>query len=186
MNLEKETNKKILLHACCAICSGYPITLLKELGYNVIVYFCNNNFDTIDEYNRRLEAEKTLCKHFGVELLVEPYTPQIYIDYIKGLENEPEGGARCIKCFELRLKESAKKAKELGIDIFTTSMIISPHKNFKNLCGVGESVGKEYGLEFLGLDFKKKDGFLKTNKISKDLGLYRQNYCGCIFAKNKR
>ena len=102
------------------------------------------------------------------------------------MENEPEGGARCIKCFELRLKESAKKAKELGIDIFTTSMIISPHKNFKNLCSVGESVGKEYGLEFLGLDFKKKDGFLKTNKISKDLGLYRQNYCGCIFAKNKR
>ncbi len=176
-------NKKILLHACCAICSGYPICLLKEMGYEVIVYFCNNNFDSKEEYNRRLEAEKTLCTHFGVELIVEPYTPQVYLDYVKGLENEKEGGARCIKCFELRLKETAKKAKELDINIFTTSMIISPHKNFKNLCTVGETVGKQYDLEFLGINFKKKDGFLKTNKISKELNLYRQNYCGCIFAK---
>ena len=178
-------NKKLLLHACCAICSGYPITLLKDMGYDVTVYFCNNNFDCIEEYNRRLEAEKTLCEHFGVELLVEPYTPQIYLDYVKGLEYEKEGGARCIKCFELRLKETAQKAKELGINIFTTSMIISPHKNFKNLCLVGDEVAKTYDLEFLKIDFKKKDGFLKTNKISKELGLYRQNYCGCSFAKRE-
>ncbi len=175
--------KKLLLHACCAICSGYPIKLLKEMGYEVVVYFCNNNFDSEEEYNRRLEAEKTLCGHFGAELIIEPYTPQVYLDYIKGLENEKEGGARCIKCFELRLKETAEKAKELGIKIFTTSMIISPHKNFKNLCLVGETVAKGYDLEFLGIDFKKKDGFLKTNKISKELNLYRQNYCGCKFAK---
>ena len=116
-------------------------------------------------------------------MIVEPYNPQEYLDYVKGLENEPEGGARCIKCFELRLKETAQKTKELGFDKFTTSMIISPHKNFKNLCTVGEAVAKEYGLEFLGIDFKKQDGFLKTNKISKELGLYRQNYCGCKFAK---
>ena len=167
-------NKKLLLHACCAICSGYPITLLKEMGYEVIVYFCNNNFDTNDEYKRRLGAEKTLCEHFGVELIEEPYNPQMFLDYVKGFENEPEGGARCIKCFELRLRQTAQKSKELGIDNFTTSMIISPHKDFKNLCMVGETVGKEFGLNFLGIDFKKKDGFLKTNKISKELGLYRQ------------
>lgn len=176
-------NKKILLHACCGICSGYPITLLKELNYEVVVYFCNNNFDTVDEYNRRLKAERTLCEHFNVELIVEPYTPDIYLEYVKGLENEPEGGARCIKCFELRLKETAAKAKELDIETFTTSMIISPHKNFNNLCKVGKSVAEEFGLRFLGIDFKKKDGFLKTNKISKELNLYRQNYCGCKFAK---
>ena len=175
--------KKLLLHACCAICSGYPITLLKDMGYDITVYFCNNNFDSEEEYNRRLEAEKTLCSHFEVPLITEPYTPQVYLDYVKGLENEPEGGARCINCFELRLKETAQKAKELGINEFTTSMIISPHKNFKNLCAVGKTVADEYGLEFLDIDFKKKDGFLKTNKISKELGLYRQNYCGCAFAK---
>ena len=174
---------KILLHACCAICSGYPITLLKEMGYEVIVYFSNNNFDTKEEYKRRLEAEITLCKHFGVELLVEPYQPEKFYEYVKGFENEPEGGARCIKCFGLRLSDTARKAKELGIKKFTTSMIISPHKNFKNLSLVGEEIAKEFELEFLAIDFKKKDGFLKTNKISKELGLYRQNYCGCVFAK---
>lgn len=176
---------KVLLHACCAICSGYPITLLKDMGYEVIVYFCNNNFDTVDEYNRRLEAEKTLCEHFETELIIEPYQPEVYLDYIKGLESEPEGGARCIKCFELRLKQTACQAKKMVITKFTTSMIISPHKNFKNLCSVGNAIANEYGLEFLAIDFKKKDGFLKTNKISKELSLYRQNYCGCFFAKKQ-
>ena len=177
---------KVLLHACCAICSGYPITLLKEMGYKVVVYFSNNNFDTENEYNRRLNAEKTLCKHFGTELIIEPYTPQRYLDYVKGYENEPEGGARCIKCFELRLNDTAKKAKELGINNFTTSMIISPHKNFKNLTLVGNQIAEKYDLKFLDIDFKKKDGFLKTNQISKELNLYRQNYCGCIFAKEQK
>lgn len=179
-------NKKILLHACCGICSGYPIKLLKEMGYEVIVYFCNNNFDTQEEYNKRLEAEKTLCEYLDTKLIIEQYNPQIYLDYIKGLENEPEGGKRCLKCFELRLKETAKKCMELKITDFTTSMIISPHKNFKNLSIIGENVAKEYGLNFAGIDFKKKDGFLKTNKISKELNLYRQNYCGCIFAKKDK
>lgn len=176
---------KVLLHACCAICSGYPITLLQKLGYEITVYFCNNNFDTEDEYNRRLNAEKTLCEHFNVKLITEPYSPQKFLDYVRGYENEPEGGARCIKCFELRLEDSAKKALELKINNFTTSMIISPHKNFKNLALVGETIAKKYNINFLAIDFKKKDGFLKTNKISKDLGLYRQNYCGCAFAKQK-
>ena len=153
------------------------------MGYEVIVYFCNNNFDTVDEYNRRYEAEKTLCESLGVELITEPYNHSAYLGYIKGLEQEPEGGKRCIKCFEMRLRETAQKAGTLNISKFTTSMMISPHKNFKNLCLVGEQVGAEFGLEFLGIDFKKKDGFLKTNKISKELNLYRQNYCGCEFAK---
>ena len=178
-------NNKILLHACCGICSGYPINLLKGMGYEVLVYFCNNNFDSIEEYERRLDAEKTLCEYLKTELIIEPYNPQEYLEYIKGLEDEPEGGKRCIKCFELRLKETAIKAKELGINVFTTSMIISPHKNFKNLTIVGENVATEYGLKFLAIDFKKHDGFLKTNKLSKELNLYRQNYCGCKFAKNR-
>ncbi|MCM1265439.1 MAG: epoxyqueuosine reductase QueH [Candidatus Gastranaerophilales bacterium] len=177
--------EKVLLHACCAICSGEPIRHLRELGYEPIVYFCNNNFDTLDEYNKRLDAEIKLCTFLNAELIIEEYTPNTYHEYIKGLENEPEGGKRCLKCFELRLKESAKKAKTLGIKSFTTSMIISPHKNFKNLSKVGENIGKEFGLDFLAIDFKKKDGFLKTNKLSKELGLYRQNYCGCIYAKKK-
>lgn len=175
---------KILLHACCAICSGYPISLLKEMGYSPIVYFCNPNLDTQEEFDRRLEAQKTVCEYFKTELIVEKYQPQEYLDFIKGLENEPERGLRCDKCIELRLRKTADKAKELGINFFTTSLVISPHKNFKKISELGISISQNHSpLEYLPLDFKKKDGFLKTNTISKELNLYRQNYCGCKFAK---
>ncbi len=170
---------KILLHACCAICSGYPITLLKEMGYLPVVYFCNPNLDTQEEFERRLEAQKFLCKHFNVELIVENYNPQEYLNYVKGFENEPERGKRCNKCIELRLIKTAQKAKELGIKQFTTSLVISPHKNFEKISELGKSISENY----LAIPFRKNDGFLKTNNISKELGLYRQNYCGCKFAK---
>ncbi len=177
------TKEKILLHACCGICSGYPITYLNELGYDVTVYFSNNNLDTEAEYNRRLEAEKILCNHFKLPLIIEQYNPNIYYEYVKGFENEKEGGKRCLRCFEMRFRDTAKKAKELFIENITTSMIISPHKDFKNLSQIGRIVAEENGLNFLAIDFKKKDGFLKTNAISKELNLYRQNYCGCKYAK---
>ena len=99
-----------------------------------------------------------------------------------GLENEPERGKRCDKCFELRLKKAAEFAKSRGIEKFTTSIVISPHKNFQKLSEIGEKIAQDEGLNFLAIDFKKKDGFLKTNKISRELELYRQNYCGCKFS----
>lgn len=175
----------VLLHTCCAICSGYPIRKLREMDYEVIAYFCNDNFDTEDEYNRRLDAQKTLCEYLKTKLIIEPYEPDVYYNYVKGLENEPERGKRCVKCFELRLKQTAQKAKSLGIENITTSMIISPHKNFKLLCEVGKEVAKGFDVNFLEIDFKKQDGFLKTNRLAKELGLYRQNYCGCKFARGK-
>lgn len=178
----KCSNKKILLHACCGICSGYPISLLQDMGYSVVVYFYNPNIFPEEEYNIRLEAEKILCKHFGCELIVGNYEPQVYYTYVKGFENEPEKGLRCDKCFELRLTDAAKKAKDLGIDVFTTSMVISPHKNYEKLTRIGEQIAHEYGVEYLSTNFRKQDGFLKTNQISKALNLYRQNYCGCKFA----
>ena len=118
--------------------------------------------------------------------MIEPYNQKVYYNYVKGLENEPERGKRCLKCFELRFKKTAEKAKELGFENITTSMIISPHKNFTSLCQIGNEIAKEYDINFLDIDFKKQDGFLKTNKLSKELGLYRQNYCGCTFAKVER
>ena len=178
--MEQNTNK-ILLHACCGICSGYPIQLLKDLGYEPVVYFCNPNLDTMEEFERRLKAQKIVCMYHWVELITEEYDHQSYLDYIKGLENEPERGKRCDKCFELRLKQAAKKAKELGISKFTTSLVISPHKNFEQISKIGEEVSD--GVEYVSIDFKKKDGFLKTNNLSKELGIYRQNYCGCEFSK---
>ena len=173
---------KILLHACCGICSGYPISMLKGAGYTPVVCFYNPNIYPLEEYQKRLDAEKTLCKHFGVELIEGEYDTEKFYEYTKGLENEPEKGKRCDRCFELRLKEAAKQAVKLGINQFTTSIVISPHKNFEKLTEIGTKVANEYNIEYLAIDFKKKDGFLKTNNISKELNLYRQNYCGCKYS----
>ena len=177
------SSKKILLHVCCAICSGYPISLLKDMGYSVVVYFYNPNIYPVEEYQKRLEAQRVLCKHFDCELIEGDYEPEVYYDYVKGFEDEPEKGARCDKCFELRLTKTAELAKELGIPEFTTSMVISPHKNYEKLTQIGNAIAEKYSLKYLSTNFRKQDGFLKTNQISKSLNLYRQNYCGCKFAQ---
>ena len=182
--MEQNRENKILVHACCGICSGYPISLLKAEGYIPVVYFCNPNLDTEEEFTRRLEAQKTVCEYAGAELITETYNHQEFLDCTKGLENEPERGKRCDKCIELRLKKTLKKAEELGIREFTTSLVISPHKNFQRISQIGKNISSENNnITYLSRDFKKKDGFLKTNNISKELKIYRQNYCGCEFTK---
>ena len=115
-------------------------------------------------------------------MIEEEYNQEEFFDYVKGFENEPEKGLRCDRCFELRLSKTAEKAKELRIKNFTTTIVISPHKNFQKLSAIGEEIAAKTGLTFLSIDFKKKDGFLKTNKIANSLSLYRQNYCGCKFS----
>jgi predicted adenine nucleotide alpha hydrolase (AANH) superfamily ATPase len=175
-------NKKILLHTCCGICSSYPISYLQNEGYEVTAYFYNPNIYPEEEYQKRLEAEKTLCEHFNCKLIVGEYEPDVYYEYVKGLEEEPEKGKRCDKCFALRLEQSAKIAKQLNIPVFTTSMVISPHKDYEKLTKTGNEIAKKHGLEYLSTNFRKNDGFLKTNQISKELNLYRQNYCGCKFS----
>ncbi len=180
--MQVQKKNRVLLHACCAICSGYPISLLKDIGYEPVVFFYNPNIYPKEEYLKRLEAERTLCKYHNVELIEGEYEPEEFFDRVKGLENEPERGARCDLCFAIRLEKAAQMAKELGIEEFTTSIVISPHKNFERVTKIGENIAQNIGLRYLAIDFKKKDGFLKTNKLSKELGLYRQNYCGCKFS----
>lgn len=175
--------EKIVLHACCAICSAYPLSMLKSSGYDVVVYFYNPNIHPSEEYKKRLEAERTLCKYFGCELIEPEYNEDEYYSFVKGFENEPERGLRCDKCFELRLQKTAEYTKSIGADAFTTSIVISPHKDFSKISQIGEKIAKDMGINYLAIDFKKKDGFLKTNRISKELNLYRQNYCGCSFAR---
>lgn len=172
-------NKKVLLHSCCAICSGYAIKHLRELGYEPVSYFFNPNIYPSVEHDKRLEAHKRLCDALSCELVVEDYAPDLYNEVIVGYEHCLEGGERCTKCFELRLLKTVQKAKELEISKFTTTISISPHKNFSVLKQVGESFSKYYDAEFLAIDFKKQDGFLQSNMIAKGLDLYRQNYCGC-------
>ena len=154
------------------------------MGYQVCAYFYNPNIYPSEEYQRRLEAERTLCKYFGIELVEEVYNPDEFYSFVKGFENEPEKGLRCDKCFELRLLKTAQYAKSIGADSFTTSIVISPHKNFEKLSKIGDEISQKVGINYLSVNFKKKDGFLKTNKIAKELNLYRQNYCGCKFAIN--
>lgn len=180
--MEQNLENKILIHACCGICSGYPISLLKEMGYSPVVYFCNPNLDTEEEFNKRLDAQKIVCMYHWVDLVIEDYKHEEYLETVKGLENEPERGKRCVECIRLRLRQTAEKAKELGINKFTTSLPISPHKNFEIISKIGKELAGD--LEFIAIDFKKKDGFLRTNQLSKELGIYRQNYCGCEFAKS--
>jgi len=174
-----EQKNKILIHACCGICSGYPISLLQDMGYQVVVYFYNPNIQPAEEYQKRLEGQKIICENFNCELIEGEYNPNDFYNAAVGLENEPEKGKRCDKCFELRLNNTAKKAKELNIENFTTSIVISPHKNFQKITEIGKRIADEAGLNYVDIDFKKQNGFLKTNQISKNLNIYRQNYCGC-------
>lgn len=182
MKQEQRKNSKILLHACCGICSGYPIKHLIENNYLPVVYFYNPNIQPVNDFIKRLESQRIVCEHCEVELIVEKYNTLDFEKVVKGYENEPEKGKRCDKCFELRLKKTADKAKELGIRQFTTSIVISPHKDFFKISEIGKKIAKDKNLEYVDIDFKKKDGFLKSNEISKELSLYRQNYCGCRFS----
>ena len=181
--MEHVKNNKILLHSCCAVCSAYPIQYLLQNGYEPIVYFCNPNIDTKCEFDKRLFAQEILCKYFNVKLIVEEYNHDEYLKFVLGLEHEPEKGKRCENCFRLRLSRAKEKAEELLIKEFTTSLAISPHKNFEQIAKIGESVANNDFTKFIAINFRKNDGFLKTNKIVNELGLYRQNYCGCEFAK---
>lgn len=173
---------RILLHACCGVCSGYPIVLLRELGYEPLVFFFNPNIYPAQEYSKRLDAQREICKALDCEIIEETYEHESFLSVASGLESEPERGLRCDRCFELRLKASAEKAKELGIDSFTTSIVISPHKNYAKISEQGMKIASDYGIKYLAQDFKKKDGFLKTNKLSKEFNIYRQGYCGCEFS----
>ena len=176
--------KKILLHACCATCSGYPIEKLREMDYEPIIYFFNPNIFPPEEFDKRLNELIKYAEKKDVGLIIDKQDSSNWYNAIAGLENEPEKGKRCDKCIELRLFKTAQKAKELGIREFTTSLTISPHKNFDKIHALGENIAKDFELIYPPFNFKKKDGFLKTNQISKELNLYRQNYCGCKFAKN--
>ncbi len=177
--------KKLLLHSCCGPCSTSVIERLEK-EYEVTVYYYNPNIDSENEFNLRLEEEKRYCKIKNIPVIEEGYNSQDFLSKVKGLENEKEGGARCPVCFRLRLEKTAKKAKELGFDIFTTTLSVSPYKNAEILNLIGKEVSKQENIDYLEGNFKKKDGYKRSIILSKEFGLYRQNYCGCIYSKIER
>lgn len=188
--LVKDNRKpRLLIHSCCAPCSSYVLEYLSEY-FEVTIYYYNPNIYPEAEFYRRAEEQKNLIKAMPlsceVQFIQGDYVPKHYYDTIKGMETEPEGGERCFRCYELRLREAAKLAKELGFDYFTTTLSISPHKNSAKLAEIGEKVAEEYGVSYLPSDFKKKNGYKRSIELSKEYNLYRQDYCGCVYSKQER
>lgn len=176
----------MLLHSCCGPCSTACIDYLKDV-FDVTVLFYNPNIAPEEEYKLRAAEQKRYIDDFtdGVKYVICDYDPREFYDRVKGLENCEEGGKRCEKCFELRLERCAALAKENGFDAFCTTLTVSPHKNAEIINEIGEKLAESYGVAFFPSDFKKKDGYLKSIRLSEKAGLYRQNYCGCVFSMRK-
>lgn len=177
-----DEKKRLLLHVCCAPCATYPFSCLKK-HFDINLYFVNDNIDTNLEFNKRLkEIERYLnLKKENIEIAVKEYDHDLFLDSIKGFEEEVEGGRRCKICIKNRLEESFKYAKENNFDCVTTTLTISPHKDSNYINELGKALSEKYELSYLYSDFKKKEGYKKSIEISKEFGLYRQDYCGCEF-----
>ena len=180
------SSKKILLHICCAPDASVPVPDLISEGWEVTGFFYGGNIQPFDEYLKRLEALKILVNHTGIKCEIADYNPNEWLEKISGLEDEPEGGGRCEKCFEAQLEAGALFAKKNGCENFCTTLTISPHKNVNLINNLGEKISVNNKLVWLNRIWRKQNGFLRSIKASKELGLYRQNYCGCIFSKIKR
>ena len=174
---------KLLMHSCCAPCSSACIERVKDY-FDLVIYYYNPNIDGVEEYQKREAEQERLCTALGVGFIGSKYDKNQFLSKVSGLENEKEGGARCSVCYELRLEETAKKAVELGCDYFTTTLTVSPLKDAERLNSIGFKLAEKYGVKFLPSDFKKKGGYLRSIELSREYGLYRQNYCGCEFSKN--
>ena len=177
---------KLLLHSCCAPCSSYCLEYLSKY-FRITVLFYNPNISQEEEYNLRLEEQKRLAEQMPfenpVDVLEGEYDPSEFFAVSKGLESCPERGERCHRCYRLRLGYTARKAKEMGFDYFATTLTLSPLKDAKALNSIGEELSQVYSVKYLPSDFKKKGGYLRSTELSKEYGLYRQDYCGCVYSK---
>ena len=174
----------ILLHSCCGPCSSYVLEYLNQY-FDITLYYYNPNISPKSEYDFRISELHRLVSEMGisVKIIDGDYEPEAFEEIAKGLENEPERGARCMKCYHLRLESSAKIAKEQNFDYFTTTLSISPMKNAEALNSIGSALADKYGVPYLFSDFKKREGYKRSIELSKRYNLYRQNYCGCRFSK---
>lgn len=179
------TVSTLLLHACCAPCSSYCLEYLSQY-FSITVYYYNPNIYPESEYAHRTAEVKRLIGEMNfkneVKFIEGEFDPKEFYSCVKGLEKEKEGGERCFKCYRLRLESTAKLAKELGFDYFTTTLSISPLKKADKINEIGEELGELYQVKHLPSDFKKKEGYKRSIELSREHGLYRQNYCGCVFS----
>lgn len=184
----KENNEvpSLLLHTCCAPCSSYVLEYLSEY-FNITIYYYNPNINTYEEFKKRADEQLKLINEINfknkIDCIVAEYDNNEFEDAIKGLQDEPEGGNRCFKCYRLRLEQTCKYALKHNFDYFTTSLSISPYKNSSKLNEIGAELEKIYNVKYLYADFKKKNGYKRSIELSKIYNLYRQDYCGCIYSK---
>lgn len=179
----------LLLHSCCAPCSSYVLEYLAAY-FQITVLYYNPNISPAKEYETRVAEQERLLKELPavhkIAFLAGEYQPEQFYTAVKGLEHCTEGGERCMVCYELRLREAAKVAEKGGFDFFTTTLSISPLKNAEKLNAIGARLSREYGVAYLYSDFKKKNGYQRSIELSAQYGLYRQNYCGCVFSKEEQ
>lgn len=176
--------KRLLLHVCCAPCLCGVIERVLPY-FDVTLFFYNPNITQNEEFNLRLDALKTLVLHFGnIKLIVPDQTPDEFYSRVEGLHNCPEGGARCKECFILRLNKTAEyfAAHKDEFDCFATTLTVSPHKNATLINEIGKASAARFGVDYAASDFKKQNGFLRSTTLSKELGIYRQDYCGCEYS----
>ena len=187
--LDGKAPPRLLLHGCCAPCSSYVLEYLARY-FEITLYYYNPNISPREEYEKRLGEVRRLVSELPlvhpVAVVDGPWDQAAFLDVSRGLEEEPEGGERCLKCYELRLLAAATVAKEGDYDFFATTLSISPHKRADKLNEIGERVGREIGVRHLPADFKKKGGYARSIELSRELGLYRQDYCGCAFSRRQK
>lgn len=180
---------RLLLHSCCAPCSSYVLELLNR-HFDITVFYYNPNIAPEEEFRYRAEEQRRLIEQLPHEgemtLKVGDYDADIFEALAKGLEEVPEGGERCTRCFRLRLGKTAQMARDGGYDYFTTTLSISPLKDAQRLNTIGGELAQQYGVPYLFSDFKKKNGYRRSCELSQIYGLYRQDYCGCVYSKQER
>lgn len=187
------TGKKLLLHSCCAPCSSYVLMYLSRF-FEITVFYYNPNITIEPEYEKRVLEQKRLIRIYNdkkigmypIHVMEGAYEPALFFDTVRGLEQCVEGKERCFLCYHMRLQESALVAKQGRFDYFATTLTISPLKNAKKINEIGLALSEEYGVPYLCSDFKKKNGYLTSIRLSEEYDLYRQDYCGCVYSKAQR
>ncbi len=178
----------LLLHSCCAPCSSYVLEYLSRY-FDITIFYYNPNISPKEEFLKRVNEMKRLINEMPlnqkITFIEGKYDSERFFTMSKGLENIPEGGERCFKCYHMRIEETAKAARKDGFDFFTTTLSISPHKNAQVLNEIGNNVAQKYGVNYLFSDFKKKNGYKRSCELSEIYNLYRQNYCGCVYSKSQ-
>lgn len=180
---------RILLHSCCAPCSTHVIDTLSPY-FDITVLYYNPNIEPYEEYEKRKQEEVRFISEYQaknkLDILDVQHENELFREMARGLEDVPEGGARCIKCYYLRMEKTAKLAREHGYDYFATTLTVSPLKNSQKLNDIGRILSEQYGIQYLYSDFKKKEGYKHSIEMAREYDLYRQDYCGCVFSKEQR